>query len=473
MTHPEPAAGHVTPVPAARLRLPSRERAAVALAWVARAGLLLTVVLSPWRYRWTLAARPAPPVYGDYTNFLLFPSDLTLLVALLAWLAARRLRPRPRRRGPGFLTLPLAGLVVIAWLSLPFAFDPALSFYHSLRLVLLFGLYLAAIDLLPDLRPLALAASLLVLTQAPLGLMQVLNQRSLGLQPLGEYDLDPAWIGVSVVAAGDLRLLRAYALSDHPNLLGGTLAFALFAVTAGFLEATRPWRALAVAVFGLGLIGLLVTFSRAAALGLAAGMGLYGCLVWRRRPPTESREWLALMVAGALLLAPFLANYAPFVAARTGVAESFQRQPTERRSLRERAALHQATNQIFSEHALTGVGVGGLPVVMRQRFPEFPYYYQPAHLVLLDAAAETGLFGALFTGLALVGPWVALARFARRRKRLPNGLIAASGLLLALTVVGLFDYYPWLLQPGRLWQWLAWGLWARQYTEALHGAAHA
>lgn len=473
MTHPDPATGHAAPVPAARLRLPSRESAATALVWTARAGLLLTVALSPWRYRWTLVERPAPPVYGDYTNFLLFPSDLTLLAALIAWLAARWLRPGPRRRGPGFLSLPLAGLVALAWLGLPFAFDPALSFYHSLRLALLFGLYLAAIDLLGDARRLALAAGLLVLTQAPLGLMQVLKQHSLGLQSLGEYDLDPAWIGVSVVATGDVRLLRAYALTDHPNLLGGTLAFALFAIAAGFLEGKRPWRALHLAVFGLGLVGLLVTFSRAATLGLAAGMALYGFLLWRRRPPEESREWLALMLAGALFLAPFLAHYAPFVAARVGVSESFQTEPTERRSLRERVALHQATNQIFSEHALTGVGVGGLPVVMRERFPEFPYYYQPAHFVLLDAAAETGLFGALLLGLALVGPWLALVRLARRRQRLPHGLIAASGLLLALTVVGFFDYYPWLLQPGRLWQWLAWGLWARQYIDALHGAAHA
>jgi len=38
--------------------------------------------------------------------------------------------------------------------------------------------------------------------------------------------------------------------------------------------------------------------------------------------------------------------------------------------------------------------------------------------------------------------------------------------LLAIYVVGLFDYYTWVLAPGRLWQWLAWGLWASFYTSA-------
>ena len=51
--------------------------------------------------------------------------------------------------------------------------------------------------------------------------------------------------------------------------------------------------------------------------------------------------------------------------------------------------------------------------------------------------------------------------------------VGASGLLLALTLVGLFDYYTWLLVPGRLWQWLAWGLWAVAFQAALSDKQHA
>jgi len=55
----------------------------------------------------------------------------------------------------------------------------------------------------------------------------VIHQGDLGLQLLGEYRLDPAWEGVSIVWMEGLRTLRAYGLSDHPNILGGSLAFAL------------------------------------------------------------------------------------------------------------------------------------------------------------------------------------------------------------------------------------------------------
>jgi hypothetical protein len=39
-------------------------------------------------------------------------------------------------------------------------------------------------------------------------------------------------------------------------------------------------------------------------------------------------------------------------------------------------------------------------------------------------------------------------------------MIAISAALLAATVVGFLDYYTWLLAPGRLWQYVIWGLWA-------------
>ena len=50
-------------------------------------------------------------------------------------------------------------------------------------------------------------------------------------------------------------------------------------------------------------------------------------------------------------------------------------------------------------------------------------------------------------------------------------LIGVSGALLAVTLIGLFDYYTWLLAPGRLWQWLAWGLWGSVYrnTRGING----
>jgi len=46
--------------------------------------------------------------------------------------------------------------------------------------------------------------------------------------------------------------------------------------------------------------------------------------------------------------------------------------------------------------------------------------------------------------------------------------LGSSAALIGIAVIGLFDYYPWLLQPGRLWQWCLWGVWAREYTRGVH-----
>jgi O-antigen ligase len=128
-------------------------------------------------------------------------------------------------------------------------------------------------------------------------------------------------------------------------------------------------------------------------------------------------------------------------------------------SLAERLALIQITADVFARHPLTGVGLGALPTAIGLTHPNSPLPVQPAHLAALDAAAESGVPGALAYLALSLAPWLVLAARIRSAGRTPE-LAVAYGLLLTLTVLGLFDYYTWLLNPGRLWQWLVWGLWA-------------
>jgi hypothetical protein len=43
-------------------------------------------------------------------------------------------------------------------------------------------------------------------------------------------------------------------------------------------------------------------------------------------------------------------------------------------------------------------------------------------------------------------------------------LIAITGALVALTVIGMLDYYTWTLAPGRILFWLVLGLWVAAYA---------
>lgn len=429
------------------------------LAWGA------AVVLIPWRLRLVLLARPFPPVYRDYTDFLLFASDIALIVALLAAALGQRRSHGRLRLGPPVLSVPLAGILIAGWLSILPSHDPLGSFYHSVRLLLLAGLYLALLNRPTGWGWIVAPAGIQAAVQGSLAIAQSLGQGSVGLARLGEYTLDPQWRGVSVVLAEGERLLRAYGLSDHPNILGGSLALTSVILLAASVWAkgnARPWL---MAASCLSLIGLLLTFSRAAVLALVLGFGLLAVGVESLMGRRGLVRLASLSGAAALTLTPFVLHYAPALSTRSGAGGSFEANPLEARALAERATLNRAAGEVFVEHALGGVGLGALPLALLSQYPSFPYSYQPAHFVLLDAAAEAGLLGASVYTAALIVPWIAVAVRWRQGKLSP-GLLGSSAALLVITLIGFFDYYPWLLQPGRLWQWAIWGLWAREYLRA-------
>ena len=411
-----------------------------------------------------MAARPSPPVYGDYTDFLLFWSDVALIATLFFWLLSLVARPRHVSLGPRFLAVPAAGLIVVAWLGVPSSIDPELAAYNAVRLVALAALALYAFNEIERLDQLVLPIAAMIVVQATVGIGQVIGQRSLGLGLLGEYVLDPT-LGVSVVTSADgTRLLRGYGLADHPNILGGLLAFALLLLGAGAGRMDRQ-PVLRSVVFALGALALLLTFSRAALVAFVAGLIVIVVMLAQRRDVPALRSWVATGAAAVLVCAPFIAPYQPWLAARADASGVIA---TEVRSIAEREALASETNEIFINHSALGVGLGTLPIAMLAADPTFTFTYQPAGTVLLDVAAETGVLGAVFYLGLLIVPWLALLR---HRERWTPELAAASAALAAVTVVGLFDYYTWSFSAGRIWAWAILGLWARAYRNATLGAA--
>ncbi len=433
-----------------------------------RLAFAATIILIPFRMRLTLLARPQLPIYGDYTDLLLFASDILLVATLALWLASLALEPRRVKTGPSFLSIPIAGVTVLALVSVVSSVDPVISIDNAIRLVLLGGLYLFVLNEITSINYLILPVAIQIAIQSVVGIAQVLQQHSIGLPLLQELNLDPAWSGVSIVSAEGVRSLRAYGLSDHPNILGGCLAFGLLMIATLYAGTETRWHAVMAGVFALGAVALLLTFSRAAWLAFAGGAVFCAFVFWRTRQRAAIVRWFNLAGASALLLLPFVWHNAPYLGARLDAGNAFSQVAIETRSLVERDRLAQAAFQIFGEHPLLGIGVGALPQAEQIRYPDFGAfnaYYQPAHFVLLDVAAETGVIGALFYFAAMLAPWLALW-LNRRRLIFSPALIGISGVLLAVTLVGFFDYYTWLLAPGRLWQWLVWGVWAMIYSRS-------
>lgn len=442
------------------MNLSVQEFASKIFGYGARSFFAATLVLIPFRWRLDLWPRPFFPLYTDYTDFLLFSSDIALTFTVVLWLCSLWVSPRRLAAGSWLMTICVAGLTVSGWVSVLGSVDSTLSIYHAVRFVFLFFFYLYIVNEIKSPFWVIVPVALQIIIQGIVAAGQSLAQSSLGLQWLGEHLLDPAQSGVSIVPVGGMRLLRAYGLSDHPNILGGCLAFGLVLLLAAVLHGKNRQPLLASVGFLLAFPALVMTFSRSAWVGLmAAASFLVGCEALALRWDSLKRA-AALGAASLLVASPFLIQNFGAVQSRVNSGRIAQDD-----QMKERAFLIEAGNTMLVEHSVVGIGLGGSPLAFKNHFEYFPLDYQPPHYALLTAAMETGVIGGIFYFLLLLTP---LAAFALnwRTLILQPALVGTLSLLIALTVVGLFDYYTWLYAPGRLWQWLAWGLFSTAWKAA-------
>jgi hypothetical protein len=427
------------------------------------------VLLPNWRHR-VLLHRAGDPIFFEFHDFTLYTNDLLLIGALGSWLAHRVIATNlgKLRLGPWFLTVPLAGLVALSIVGTPLAIDPPYAAYQVLRLLLLLAFYLLLIN--ARLRRAVVASSLAagMVLQGLVAIPQFLLGRSLGLDRLGEVSMDAAWPGASVVMVGEERWLRAYGLTQHPNLLAGCL-MGMLLVVGGYYLMQRGWKRLpALVALAVGFGTLLLTFSRAAWLGtlLGGGMALV-ILLWA----WQSRDWLpnwralgALAAIALVIAVLFVSTNWQLLRPRLGLID----QGTEIRSVEARRQQVPAAWALIRTHPLLGVGLGNYPTALyhlvREKVAAYPIY-QPVYNVVLLVTAELGILGGVLWLGVLSLPWLSLWR-RRWQTHITPWWAGLSGALLALTVVSLLDYYVWTSHQGRLVLWLVLGLWAREWVVA-------
>ncbi|MBE0672430.1 MAG: O-antigen ligase family protein [Anaerolineales bacterium] len=405
--------------------------------------------------------RPFFPIYSDYTNFLLFASDVTFVYTLVFWACSLLLFPRKLKLGSIFMFASLVGLTFAAWVSVLGSVDRILSFYQSVRFILLFLFYLFIVNEIRPIDWVIVPVGAQILFQSVIVVLQVVFQRSLDLQVLGELSLAPHNIGVSVVVADGIRFLRGYGLSDHPNILGGCIAFGLALLLAVILYGNMRTRIVSSIVFLPCFLALVMTFSRSAWLSFfVAGCFLVACEAFARK--WDSVKYAILIgILSVLVAAPFIKKNISFFQIRLNsgnVAQDDQMQ--------ERVFLLDAGNTVFVEHSTFGIGLGAAPLAMKLRFENFPLDFQPPHYAILVAAMETGVLGGIFYLLLLAIPFISFIVNWKSFSQTPV-LMGVFVLLLAITVVGFFDYYTWSYSYGRAWHWLGWGLYSAAWEKAM------
>jgi O-antigen ligase len=427
---------------------------------LARGSFAILLILLPFRLRIVAQARPVLGVYGDYTDFLFYAMDAAQVLVLLFWLCSLFLDKRKILFGHISIALPLFCLLTAALFSWISSLDAALSFYHLLRLVALFALYLFIVNEIQTPLWFSLPLGVQVFLQSVIAIGQSLAQRDLGVWWLGEYSLDPTAPFMSILEVDGVRFLRAYGLSDHPNILGGCLAFGMLALLCVIVaRCSEKWlRIFATIALIPASAALLLTYSRSAWVALMAGsLLLFSVAIFQRNPQGFWRGAFLTLVC-ALVLIPFIQNNRDYIAARFDVDNSFSNNRVERGAVVERLYLYDQAHKIFARNSLTGIGLGASVIAMQEYYPVFRMSYQPPHVSILAAAMEMGIPGAVFYVAAMILPFYCV--FRNRRYLQDDGIVMALVLILAVMVIGLFDHYPWMLVPGRLMHWLAWGAFA-------------
>lgn len=335
---------------------------------------------------------------------------LSLLPAatVVCWLPSRLLAPTRRawQWGPPGITLPLAALTLLGLASL----EPAVTWRTSVQVIGLGLAWFVYLFMLNERPNLTIPLAVVILVQGSVAAGQFIKQEDLGLVLFAEPALDPTVDGTSILFAQGRPWLRAYGLTPHPNVLGATLSILLLLFAGATNPRRRSHQLLSPIVTGIGLLGLLVSFSRASWLAFAVGL-----LLFSARSESASRGSWRMHFRNALLV-PLLVAPAFVILYHDLVLSRFLNltTPIELRSLTERWRDIRLALQLIADHPWRGVGIGNELSAVQRLDPNA----LTVHNVPLLVAGELGLPGlALWlwltvTGLRVAGtalaPWVAL-----------------------------------------------------------------
>jgi putative inorganic carbon (HCO3(-)) transporter len=356
---------------------------------------------------------------------------LSLLIAAcgLLWLLWAL---RTKAEGLGAIHLWLLGVLAIAVLATGFSPVPTAALKGLMKLVSYLGVYalmrqlLASAPLWWDRITAALLAGQLV--TSVIGIRQL----------YGDPGALARWSDANSMAEGTIRI---YSTLENPNLLGGFLLPTLpLAVVALLRWPGRPRRLFALASLVLGLVALVLTYSRGAWMGMVAALATIALLLVLRRSRTWPPLWrrlfpLLLLVGGSAALVLLVAAVEPLrvrvlslVAGREDSSNNF------------RINVWSAALEMIRDRPLLGIGPGNNAFNLI-----YPLYQQPkfnalsAYSIPLEWAVEAGIPGLLAgVGLFLCALRTGLRQLAGEGPLLLPSL-AAVAMFVGLAVQGITD----------------------------------
>ncbi len=372
--------------------------------------------------------------------------EILLLVGLCAgvWFDHRSLRLASKYYVPVSLG---AIAVVVAVLGTAFADRPFFSLMTTVHLGFAFLLFVGLTLEHVKIKPILLAFVGGLVTPMILGVMQVVGGSSPASSLFGLASRDALQLGDAIFTMNDTRILRAYGSFPHPNVFGGFLGVGLFAwwsVLDQIRKTKMRWsneQFLVVKATGtvMLILGLLLTGSRSAFLGVFVGLALVTMVKSMKSMKAARPLALGFGVVAVFgsLIGSFL--FTDFVSGIRGGGAN------EERSMTERITLYEDYLPFFAAtNPLVGHGMGSYVLSFSDYKPgKDVFEYQPIHNVPLLILAELG-----FLGLLVILAWITsinVLNFSRFPKR---DALAAFGMGNVILMIMFFDHYLWSSWAG-------------------------
>ena len=258
------------------------------------------------------------------------------------------------------------------------------------------------------------------------------------------------------VGEGIRAIVRPPSTLGHADYFAGYLLYVVFLGAALVAkESKTAWKALGAAAAGAGSLAIVLSGTRGALLGLAAG----ALLLWFwNRPRLRQRH--AILAAG-LCAAGLVFSFSPaglkLRARGQWVLEDVRGGA--------RLQLWRDSLRMASQRLILGFGPETFPlefphyqsVELSQAYPDF--YHESPHNIFLDALVSDGIPGlAILAGFATVA-WFAARRAAAHGQRaapyLASALLAGiiAGLFVCFTLTGALYFYATVAMLAGLAMW--------------------
>ncbi len=332
---------------------------------------------------------------SNYNEIALFGNYILLSIILILFFVYKIKNKLESGIAPGvdkYLVI-LAALDFFVFLSILISVDINLSIFRYVLFLISVGLMYLMLNFKFNFKKIILVFLLALLFQAGLGIGQFFTQQTFSCKYLGIASHEASDLGTSVIETNNERFLRAYGATDHPNVLGALMFFAVFFTILLMVKNNYHGTKAIIAYLALFLyfVALVLSFSRSAILALALSL-LFLFLVFFFTDKKLFYKFLPIFLSLVLLSGALFLLLKPLVLVRVDASSRL-----EKISLNERKEQNIVASQIISDNMWLGVGLGNYHNELLNRQSSLKAYEaQPVHNVFLLMWAEIGLWGLLF-----------------------------------------------------------------------------